>query len=225
MKVFTYIEEFLGKTTYKDKRLLKLKDFFNPQKVTFISIDFVNEHKEGCDVIICQEKDVLDIIVDDLERLERFSAKYPERKELIEKVNSILNEQKFLYSNLSEDEKTILKEYGFTLKPIIVVDNQSKDEVIEKILKESGYIVFFTAGKKEVRGWLLEKGKNIVEAAGKIHTDLAKGFIKADVYRVEDVDNCSNLEELRIKGYMRSVDRDYIVEDGNVIEIKFSVSR
>ncbi len=86
-----------------------------------------------------------------------------------------------------------------------------------------GYISFFTVGKDEVRAWTLEKGKNAVEAAGKIHSDLARGFIRAECFSYDDLMKAGSEKILREKGQFRLEGKNYVVKDGDIISIRFSV--
>lgn len=96
---------------------------------------------------------------------------------------------------------------------------------LEKLIRESykllGLITFLTAGQPEVRGWNVRKGSTAVEAAGAIHTDISKGFIKADVYKFSDIDQHGSEKALQEKGLKRSEGRDYIVQDGDVCYFHF----
>ncbi len=86
-----------------------------------------------------------------------------------------------------------------------------------------GQITFFTAGPKEVRGWPLSDGATAVDAAGKIHTDLARGFIRAEVIHYDDLIRCGSEREAKKHGLYRLEGKEYIVKDGDVIVIRFSV--
>jgi ribosome-binding ATPase YchF (GTP1/OBG family) len=86
-----------------------------------------------------------------------------------------------------------------------------------------GQITFFTAGPKEVRGWPLNGGATAVDAAGKIHTDLARGFIRAEVIHYDDLIRCGSEREAKKHGLYRLEGKEYIVKDGDVIVIRFSV--
>lgn len=86
-----------------------------------------------------------------------------------------------------------------------------------------GRISFFTAGEKETRAWELAKGANAVEAAGRIHTDFAKGFIRAEVAGADDYIAAEGEAGLRAQGKLRLEGRDYIVQDGDVIHFRFNV--
>ncbi len=86
------------------------------------------------------------------------------------------------------------------------------------------YITFFTTtGEKEVRAWTLRRGGTALEAAGKIHTDMARGFIRAEVVGYQDLDTAGSIAKAREAGHLRLEGRDYIVQDGDVVHIRFAV--
>ncbi len=97
-----------------------------------------------------------------------------------------------------------------------------KEEVIRQIMLASGQFTFFTAGEKEVRTWLLPIGGTALDAAAGIHTDLAKGFIRASVMRVEDLVRLGSEREVKAQGLMRQEHRDYVVQDGDILLIHHS---
>jgi len=86
-----------------------------------------------------------------------------------------------------------------------------------------GYISFFTVGEDEVRAWTIEKGSNAVTAAGKIHSDLARGFIRAECFNYNDLMEYGSEKHLREKGLFRLEGKDYIVQDGDILFIRFNV--
>ena len=86
-----------------------------------------------------------------------------------------------------------------------------------------GLISFFTVGKDEVRAWTITKGENAVEAAGKIHTDLARGFIRAECFRYSDLREYGSEKVLREKGLFKLEGKNYLVQDGDILNIRFSV--
>jgi GTP-binding protein YchF len=92
-----------------------------------------------------------------------------------------------------------------------------RERIIRRAYDAVGMITFFTAGDPEVRGWNLERGASAVEAAGKIHTDLAKGFIRAEVTAFEDLRAAGTLKDAKAKHLQRLEGKDYIVKDGDVI--------
>ncbi len=86
-----------------------------------------------------------------------------------------------------------------------------------------GYISFFTVGADEVRAWTLEKGSNAVTAAGKIHSDLARGFIRAECFKYDELMQHGSEKVLKEKGLFRLEGKEYIVKDGDIISIRFNV--
>jgi len=98
-----------------------------------------------------------------------------------------------------------------------------KDQIIAAIFLVTDQILFFTSDEKEVRAWLLKRGSTAVEAAGSIHTDLARGFIRAEVMNVEDLLRLGSEREVKAAGLHHVVAKDYIVKDGDEIVVRFSV--
>ncbi|MFW6245247.1 MAG: redox-regulated ATPase YchF [Fibrobacterota bacterium] len=91
------------------------------------------------------------------------------------------------------------------------------------VYKLLGLETFFTAGEKENRAWTINAGSTAPQAAGVIHTDFEKGFIRADVYTLEDLETHRTEAAIRAAGKMRSEGRDYIVKDGDIMFFKFNV--
>ncbi len=98
-----------------------------------------------------------------------------------------------------------------------------RDHVLRILLNTSGQMLFFTAGEREVRTWLLRRGATAVEAAEGVHTDLARGFIRAEVFTVTDLVRYGSERELKAAGLMRQEPKDYVVQDDDVLFIRFSV--
>ncbi len=96
-----------------------------------------------------------------------------------------------------------------------------------RIIREAylavGVITFFTAGEPEVRGWNVERGGTAVDAAGKIHTDLARGFIRAEVTGYDDLFTAGSVREAKARNLQRLEGKDYIVKDGDVMYFRSSV--
>lgn len=83
-------------------------------------------------------------------------------------------------------------------------------------------MTFFTANENEVRAWTIPRGSTALEAAGKVHTDMAKGFIKAETVSFGDLRACGTPAECRKQGKARLEGKDYQVQDGDVLLIRFS---
>jgi GTP-binding protein YchF len=92
-----------------------------------------------------------------------------------------------------------------------------RDRIIREAYDAVGIITFFTAGEPEVRGWNLERAGSAVDAASKIHTDLAKGFVRAEVTAFDELHRAGSLKEAKAKHLQRLEGKEYIVKDGDVI--------
>nr|HQU28840.1 DUF933 domain-containing protein [Nitrospirales bacterium] len=97
------------------------------------------------------------------------------------------------------------------------------EKVIIAAYKTLGLCSYFTCGEQEVRAWTIPVGAKAPQAAGVIHTDFEKGFIKADIYSFDDIDKYKTEGALREKGLIRSEGKEYVVKDGDVCHFKFNV--
>ncbi len=86
-----------------------------------------------------------------------------------------------------------------------------------------GLITYFTAGEKEVRAWTITKGTKAPQAAGKIHTDFEKGFIRAEVFHYDDLMKLKTEQAVKAAGLLRSEGKDYVVKDGDIMLFRFNV--
>ncbi|MCS6893395.1 MAG: redox-regulated ATPase YchF [Deltaproteobacteria bacterium] len=115
-----------------------------------------------------------------------------------------------------EEKKQTLLEYNMPMSGV--------DLTCFAGLKSLNLITFFTAGPKEVASWNVRQGTSALEAASKIHTDISKGFIKAEVIAFEDYVNCRGEQGAKADGKLRLEGRDYIVQDGDIIYFRFNKS-
>ena len=114
-----------------------------------------------------------------------------------------------------EDKKEMLKELGLT--------ESGLDKVIKASYKLLGLMSFLTAGEPEVRAWTIKIGTKAPQAAGKIHSDIERGFIRAEVVSYDDLMNCGSMVAAREKGLVRSEGKDYIMRDGDIVLFRFNV--
>jgi GTP-binding protein YchF len=109
----------------------------------------------------------------------------------------------------------------------LLKDLNIKEKVLDKLIKESysllDLITFFTYANNIIQAWSIKKGANAKEAAGKIHTDFEKGFVKAEVFNIEDLKKVNSIHELREKGLIKIEGKEYIVKDGDVIYFKINI--
>lgn len=114
-----------------------------------------------------------------------------------------------------EDADLFLAEYG--------IDEPGLNRMIRLNYELLGLQSFFTVGEDEVRAWTIPQGANAVEAAGAIHSDLSRGFIRAEVVSYQDLMDAGSYAEARKKGTVRLEGKDYIVQDGDILNIRFNV--
>ncbi len=115
----------------------------------------------------------------------------------------------------AEEKVMFLQELG--------IESAGLDLLIRAAYKELGLITYFTAGEKEVRAWTIEKGFKAPQAAGVIHSDFERGFIRAETIKYEDYVQYKNEAAAKEAGKMRSEGKEYIVQDGDVMHFRFNV--
>ncbi|MCA9924545.1 MAG: DUF933 domain-containing protein, partial [Anaerolineales bacterium] len=114
-----------------------------------------------------------------------------------------------------ESLEMFMEEYGVT--------ELSLDRVVRLSYDLMGLQSFFTVGEDEVRAWTIETGSDAVKAAGTIHSDLAKGFIRAETVHYDDLVTLGGLSQARAAGKLRQEGKTYIVQDGDIINVKFNL--
>jgi ribosome-binding ATPase YchF (GTP1/OBG family) len=102
------------------------------------------------------------------------------------------------------------------------VGGADRDHLLRTIMDVSGQRLFLTAGDKEVRSWMVRKGATALEAAAAIHTDLARGFIRAEVMQCADLVRLGSEREVKAKHLVRQEHKDYVLQDDDVVLIRFS---
>src|SRR5699024_9192205 len=103
------------------------------------------------------------------------------------------------------------------------IEESGLDQLVKATYKLLGLGTYFTAGEKEVRAWTFRKGMTAPEAAGIIHTDFEKGFIRAETVSYDDLMYAGSMVGASERGKVRLEGKDYIVEDGDVIHFRFNV--
>ena len=98
---------------------------------------------------------------------------------------------------------------------------------LDRLIKASytllGLISYLTAGEPEVRAWTITKGTKAPQAAGKIHTDFERGFIRAEVVHYDDLMECGSMTAAKEKGLVRSEGQDYVMKEGDIVLFRFNV--
>ena len=114
-----------------------------------------------------------------------------------------------------EDKELLMQDYG--------IDESGLDKLIKASYSLLGLISFLTAGKQECRAWTIKKGTKAPQAAGKIHSDFERGFIKAEVVSYDDLIKYGSMNATKEKGLVRLEGKEYVVQDGDIILFRFNV--
>lgn len=112
-------------------------------------------------------------------------------------------------------------------KALFLADLGITESGLDKLVRASyhlmGLISFLTAGIQEVRAWTIKRGTKAPQAAGKIHTDFERGFIRAEIVSYDDLKTCGSIAATKEKGLYRSEGKDYVMQDGDVVLFRFNV--
>ncbi len=153
-----------------------------------------------------------------------FKSRKYEGKESIEKIieendlhmMEMCGKLEMEINELEEDErKEFLSDLGLKESGI--------DRLAKVVYSALGLISFFTVGEDEVKAWTIKKGTNFKKAAGKIHSDIERGFIRAEVAKFSDMKAYASMKEIKAKGLLKLEGKDSIVEDGDIVNIRFNV--
>ncbi len=200
--------------------LHKLIDLFNNEKPAR-ALEATAEEQDVIDgLFLITSKPVIYIanVGEDASSVEKMHASKVEQFATEEKNEVItlcarLEEE---LSDLSEEERDLfMQEFGLA--------STGLDKLIVVGYRLLGLISYLTAGEKEVRAWTITKGTKAPGAAGKIHTDFEKGFIKAEVATYKDIVECGGYTPAKEKGKVRIEGKEYVVQDGDVMLFRFNV--
>jgi ribosome-binding ATPase YchF (GTP1/OBG family) len=113
------------------------------------------------------------------------------------------------------DRAEMMREFG--------LEEPAADRLVHAVYRAVGLRSFFTVGEDEVRAWTIQAGDDAVTAAGKIHSDLAKGFVRAEVFSYDAIREAGSLRELKARNGVRLEPKDYVVQDGDVVHVRSAV--
>jgi len=114
-----------------------------------------------------------------------------------------------------EDQKIFLEEYG--------LEESGLDRLVKTSYRLLGLLSYLTAGEKEVRAWTIENGTKAPQAAGKIHSDFEKGFIRAEIVDYDILVELGSFNAAKEKGKVRSEGKEYVIKDSDVVLFRFNV--
>ncbi len=218
-----------GKVKYNDAILTDLEKKFKSDKVSPFYFELLPDGYEAAEGIAIIAEQVLDLLIFDMDKIEgRLSVAEDEtEKSVLGKcLEHLESEQPACDLELDETEREFVNGFGLlSFKPTVVFDNASAtpDAVCEAVMAKADVMFFYTAGKSEVRAWFVEKDADAVTCAGKIHTDLARGFIKAEIISHESLMTAHNFKDASSQGLTQLVGKDFPVPEKTVLEIRFNV--
>lgn len=192
--LFGIAEIKAGKHNLKDPRLDQADKLVEADKKTHAQADVIGEDLMlEADGILATQETKADLILKDLEFVETRLGRDPQPGEraALEKIKALLESERFVFnSGLSaEDLQAVAAHSFYTNKPVTVAareDLQNPEALLMRAFTDAGYICFLTVGGKENRAWPIRKGSTAWEAAGTIHSDIQKGFIRAEVISFTD---------------------------------------
>ena len=162
---------------------------------------------------------VANVSEDQLKNIDN-DAKFKELKEYAQKEGS---EVIPLCVKIEEELATLDDEEKNEMLSLLGIEESGLDKLIRVSYKLLGLMSFLTAGEPEVRAWTIKIGTKAPEAAGKIHSDIERGFIKAEVINYKELLECGSIAKAKEKGLVRFEGKDYIMQDGDVVLFRFNV--
>ena len=218
-----------GKASILDPRIKQLKTMFNSAKEVYIQVDMVKDEGKifECDGIICPADKKLDLIVSDIDFVETRLSRNPpdDEKALLNRFKEQLDKEGLICEVvLTPQERELISGYSLlSMRPVYLAqpaEFENKDKLIFDAYTHFGYISFFTAGDKDAHGWQIKKGATAWEAAGAIHSDIQKGFIRAEVVGFKDLMSDGSLSKAKSANHVRLEMKEYVVQDGDYMVIR-----
>jgi hypothetical protein len=228
--IFSIPEIPLGKHNVKDPRLDEVDKITKAKKKTYVQVELAGEDALlDCGAILTLKDNRADLILKDLEFVETRLARAAEETEkaMLNKLKGFLEKEEFIFnSGLTDAERQLLSAYGLiTNKPVIAAEKQDLEDLnnlLARALEEAGYISFFTTGEKETRAWLIKKGTTAWEAAGSIHSDIQKGFIRAEIISFNDFIQAGGENQAKQAGKLRLEQKEYVMQDTDLTNFRFN---
>ena len=219
-----------GKHNLKDPRLDEAHNLVEADKKTHAQVDVVGEDQLiDADALLVSVEGRADMILKDLEFVETRLGRDPQPAEraALEKIKALLEQEKFVFNSglAPADLEAVAAHNFFTAKPITVAeppDLENHDALLLRAFAEAGYICFLTVGGKENRAWPIRKGLTAWEAGGTIHTDIQKGFIRAEIISYADFIAAGGEPQAKRAGKMRLETKQYVMQDYDLTNFRFN---
>jgi hypothetical protein len=218
-----------GRHNLKDPRLDQADALVEADKKTHAQVEVVGDDDLWhADSIITSTAGKADLILRDLEFVETRLARDPqpaERAALV-KIQTLLENERFIHgSELAPQDLEAVSAHSFcTAKPITVAadEDPQTSELLLRAFAEAGWICFLTVGGKENRAWPIRKGMTAWESAGTIHTDIQKGFIRAEIISFADFIAAGGETQAKRAGKQRLETKQYVMRDYDLTNFRFN---
>lgn len=220
----------LGRHNIKDPRLNHAHKLVEAKKKTCAQVDVVGDNATlEADAILVLRERFPDLILHDLLFVETRLGRNPPdaEKTVLLKIKVELEAERTMFkAGLSKEELQAVAQHSFhTHKPVIVADDSEladADALMVRAYHESGWICFLTVGGKENRAWPVRKGMTALQAAGTIHTDIQKGFIRAEIISFADFIEAGGETQAKRAGKQRLETKTYVIQDYDVVNFRFN---
>ena len=220
----------LGKHNIKDPRLDQADKLVEAQKKTYAQADVVEEKELlTADAILTTRPTLSDLLMKDLDAVETRLNRDPgeaEKAVLQKLADALMSEKPVSAIGLTADDLKAISAHNFySNKPVVVAEEAElagPDALLVRAFKESGYLSFLTVGGKENRAWPIRAGVTAWEAAGTIHTDIQKGFIRAEIISFADFVEAGGETQAKRAGKQRLELKTYVVQDYDVVNFRFN---
>lgn len=230
MSLFGVLGIPLGKHNVRDPRLDQADALVEARKKTYAQVEVVGEEELlTCDAILTTRAALSDLLMKDLNfvetRLGRDAA--AAEKAVLNKLAEVLTSEKpVAAAGLTAEELSVISMHCFhSNKPVIVVEETELADPAALVLRafaESGWISFLTVGGKENRAWPIRAGTTAWEAAGTIHTDIQKGFIRAEIISFSDLVEAGGETRAKRANQLRLELKTYVMQDYDVTNFRFN---
>jgi hypothetical protein len=220
----------LGRHNVKDVRLDQADKLVEAKKKIYLQIDLVGtDEAPDAEAILTHAEGRPDLILQDLEFIEMRLGREPQPAEqtALAKIKAALDAEQFVNSvSLTSDETTATSSYSLlTRKPVVVASAEELADVdafLINVVKACKYQCFLTVGGKENRAWLIRQGATAWEAAGSIHSDLQKGFIRAEIISFDDLIQNGGETGAKRAGKLRLETKEYVMQDCDIANFRFN---
>jgi ribosome-binding ATPase YchF (GTP1/OBG family) len=219
----------LGKHKVRDSRLDQADKLVKADSKVYASVDVVGEEEVStADALVVSAEGRFELIVKDLEFAETRLERNPPaaEKAVLEKIKAHLEGEGLVAeAGLTPEDLRLVESHAFaTAKPVVVAeaaDVEAFDSFLVRVVSASGYISFLTVGGDENRAWLIRKDATAQEAGGAIHTDIQKGFIRAEIIAWDDLVAAGGETAAKHANKMRVETKSYVMQDYDVVNFRF----